>query len=315
MKRVLLPIAAAALAAAILPLTGDATGPFDTRLSPEQQIIQALNRLTFGPRPGQMEEVRRIGLNKWIELQLHPNQIPENPVLEAKLAPLESLRMNLAEVAKEYAPDRQMMTAMTQPFQQINTLLSDEQRRKVMTGTAEERTEVLKALDPEKRKQVLAGLPPNVIAYTPAFKQEAEEAVKARQEEARKESRRRNPQLADLLDPYQMVAAMSDDAEKLKALLASLDEEKRVQVAFLLPPKRLAELPELRRESQRRRQPRLVASEDLKEARVFRAIYSNRQLEEVLVDFWFNHFNVDIDEERGTGREFAKSGSRADREL
>jgi uncharacterized protein (DUF1800 family) len=31
----------------------------------------------------------------------------------------------------------------------------------------------------------------------------------------------------------------------------------------------------------------------LKEAKVFRAIYSNRQLEEVLVDFWFNHFNVD----------------------
>ena len=49
----------------------------------------------------------------------------------------------------------------------------------------------------------------------------------------------------------------------------------------------------MRREGQRRRTPRLVASEDLKEARVFRAIYSNRQLEEVLVDFWFNHFNVD----------------------
>ena len=41
------------------------------------------------------------------------------------------------------------------------------------------------------------------------------------------------------------------------------------------------------------RTPRQVASEDLKEAKVFRAIYSNRQLEEVLVDFWFNHFNVD----------------------
>ncbi len=37
----------------------------------------------------------------------------------------------------------------------------------------------------------------------------------------------------------------------------------------------------------------MVPSEDLKEARVFRAVYSNRQLEEVLVDFWFNHFNVD----------------------
>jgi uncharacterized protein (DUF1800 family) len=32
----------------------------------------------------------------------------------------------------------------------------------------------------------------------------------------------------------------------------------------------------------------------LKQAKVFRAIYSNRQLEEVLVDFWYNHFNVDV---------------------
>src|ERR1700684_4683832 len=84
MKRVLLTIAAASLAAAILPFSGDATGPVDKRLSTEQQIIHALNRLTFGPRPGDVEEVRRIGLAKWIELQLHPNQIPEHPALEAK---------------------------------------------------------------------------------------------------------------------------------------------------------------------------------------------------------------------------------------
>jgi uncharacterized protein (DUF1800 family) len=31
---------------------------------------------------------------------------------------------------------------------------------------------------------------------------------------------------------------------------------------------------------------------DLKDGKVYRAVYSNRQLEEVLVDFWFNHFNV-----------------------
>ena len=31
---------------------------------------------------------------------------------------------------------------------------------------------------------------------------------------------------------------------------------------------------------------------DLAEAKILRAVYSERQLEEVLVDFWFNHFNV-----------------------
>ncbi|MGA3240235.1 MAG: DUF1800 domain-containing protein [Bryobacteraceae bacterium] len=295
MKRALLTVAAASLAAIIFPHSGDATGPFDKRLSPEQQIIHALNRLTFGPRPGEIEEVRRIGLTKWIELQLHPNQIPESPALEAKLKPLETLRMDLAEVVKEYTPNQQgmMMAMMAPPFESINTLLSNEQRRKVMNGTAEERTEVLKSLDADKRKQVLAGLPQNVVSFTPEFKQEAEEAQKMRQEEMRKEARLRNPQLADLLNADQMTAARSGDKEQVTALLASLDQDKRIEVAYLLPPKSLAEIPELRREGQRRRTPRLVASEDLKEARVFRAIYSNRQLEEVLVDFWFNHFNVD----------------------
>jgi uncharacterized protein (DUF1800 family) len=236
-----------------------------------------------------------MGLAKWIELQLHPDQIAENPLLAAKLKPLETLQMNLAEVIKEYTPGQQgtMMAMVTPgPLESLDTLLSNEQRRKVRNGTAEERTEVLKSLDADKRKQVLAALPQNVMSYTPDFKKEAEEAQKARQEERRKEARLRNPQLEDLLTPDQLTAAKSGDGKQVTTMLASLDRDKRIQVAALLPPASLAEIPELRREGQRRRTPRLVASEDLKEARVFRAIYSNRQLE-VLVDFWFNHFNVD----------------------
>ena len=41
--------------------------------------------------------------------------------------------------------------------------------------------------------------------------------------------------------------------------------------------------------------PQQVVAADLAEGKLFRAIYSNRQLEEVLVDFWFNHFNVFLD--------------------
>src|SRR5438445_13268180 len=75
-----------------------AAGSFNQKLSPNQQIIHALNRLTYGPHPGDVEEVRRIGLAKWIGLQLHPDQIPENPVLEAKLKPLATLNMSMADV-------------------------------------------------------------------------------------------------------------------------------------------------------------------------------------------------------------------------
>ena len=38
----------------------------------DQKIVQALNRLTFGPRPGDVQQVNAIGLKKWIDQQLHP---------------------------------------------------------------------------------------------------------------------------------------------------------------------------------------------------------------------------------------------------
>src|SRR5215831_14696847 len=293
MKRLQFTIVAAVTAVAFLGL-GQAAGPFNQRLSPDQQIIHALNRLTFGPRPGDVEQVRRIGLSKWIELQLHPDQIPENPVVETRLKPLTTLQMPLSQVVEEYTPRQQELgMALLAGNLSLNALLSNEQVRKVMNGTAEERTEVLKSLDPDKRKQVLAIVPPTVLEYTPVYKEEAAEAQKMRQEQLRVEARRRNPQLNDILNQEEVRIARTGDKDEFAALLARLDSDKRAQVASQLPVQRLAEFPDLRREGEFRRNPRLVASEDLKEAKVFRAIYSNRQLEEVLVDFWYNHFNVD----------------------
>jgi Protein of unknown function (DUF1800) len=93
MKRVVLAIVAAVLIVGAFLGLVHAAGSFNQKLSPDQQIVHALNRLTFGPRPGDVEEVRRIGLSKWIELQLHPEQVSENPALEAKLKPLATLGM------------------------------------------------------------------------------------------------------------------------------------------------------------------------------------------------------------------------------
>ena len=107
MKRVVLAIVAAVLTVGAFLGLVHATGSFNQKLSPDQQIVHALNRLTFGPRPGDVEAVRRIGLSKWIELQLHPDRVPENPALEAKLKPLATLQMRLAEVVKEYTPQAQ----------------------------------------------------------------------------------------------------------------------------------------------------------------------------------------------------------------
>src|SRR5581483_8429339 len=91
---------------------------FAQKLSKTQQIEQALNRLTFGPRPGDGAEVARIGLKKWIDQQLHPASIAENPRLEQKLQYMDSLSMSSAEMVRSY-PSPQLVKAMVagrEPF-------------------------------------------------------------------------------------------------------------------------------------------------------------------------------------------------------
>jgi uncharacterized protein (DUF1800 family) len=283
MKRSVLTVIAIGLVA----FPGNAGGPFQTKLSKDRQILQALNRLTFGPRPGDFEEVQRLGVDKWIELQLHPDRIPENPALETRLKPLESLRMQPEEILKEYPL---IPPGLVPP--NLNELLGNGQVQRVFNGSAEERKAFLATLDPNKRMQVLAIIGPQTFAGMPDLLKEAEDARKARQEEQMKETRRRMPPLSDLLNADQMNTAMRGNPEQLTALFNFLEPGKRQQVAAALPAQALAELPELRRLGMRLRQPQQVIASDLKEGKVFRALYSNRQLEQVLVDFWFNHFNV-----------------------
>src|SRR5581483_10566800 len=112
MTRRAIAFAAAALAAAFLLLPSQASGPFDRHLTPDREIVHALNRLTFGPRPGDVNEVRRIGLTRWMEQQLHPERITENPSLEEKLKPLESLRLGVRDLVAKYSPNMGMRVGM-----------------------------------------------------------------------------------------------------------------------------------------------------------------------------------------------------------
>src|SRR5579863_5525637 len=84
---------------------------FQKKLSKDEQILHALDRLTFGPRPGDVERLKKIGLKKWVFEQLHPDRMPENPVLEAHLQQLESLRMTPLEALQHY-PGPQMIRAI-----------------------------------------------------------------------------------------------------------------------------------------------------------------------------------------------------------
>ena len=74
-------------------------------------IVHVLNRLGYGPRPGDVEHVRQIGVAKYIDQQLHPERIKDE-ALDALLEPLETLRMTTtAEIAREYVIPAQQPSA------------------------------------------------------------------------------------------------------------------------------------------------------------------------------------------------------------
>jgi len=61
----------------------------------------ALDRLTFGPRPGEIQAVHDIGVNRWIALQLHPASIPEPAALTQALAALPNTQRSDAELYRQ----------------------------------------------------------------------------------------------------------------------------------------------------------------------------------------------------------------------
>src|ERR1035438_8867668 len=85
--------------------------PAISQMPEDQKLLYALNRLAYGPRPGDVEAVKKFGLDRWIELQLHPESLPDNPKLLVKLQPLDTLVLP-ADVMLESYPPPQLIRAM-----------------------------------------------------------------------------------------------------------------------------------------------------------------------------------------------------------
>jgi uncharacterized protein (DUF1800 family) len=246
------------LACAIALAGANTALQFSKQLPGKLKVEQALNRLTFGARPDDAEQVRKLGLKKWIDLQLHPERIPENPVLAEKLKTLDSLRMSSSELVRNYpAPQvvRQMVNGQV-PFPS----------------------------DPERRRMI------QKLVARAENKQGGKAEVSVPQQ----------PALRDLLSPEEVRSLRSGTPQQRVAALAALPAEKQDEVIAALPAGMRQGMfaiatPELRRKIELTQGPAQVVARDLAEAKLLRAIYSDRQLEEVLSDFWFNHFNIYLD--------------------
>src|SRR5258708_24205385 len=70
-------------------------------LTAREKAIHVLNRLGFGPRPGEVEKVLGMGIHSWIEQQLHPERIPD-PIVQGKLRDLPTLSMSTADLFEKF---------------------------------------------------------------------------------------------------------------------------------------------------------------------------------------------------------------------
>jgi uncharacterized protein (DUF1800 family) len=99
-----LSIAGALALSAIMPVVADTKSKAaGSSLTADQKIIHLLNRIGYGPRPGDVARVKQMGIDKYIDLQLHPERI-DDPTIEPKLANYPSLKMSLTEIQEKYPP-------------------------------------------------------------------------------------------------------------------------------------------------------------------------------------------------------------------
>ena len=239
---------------------------FQKKLNGDQQILHALDRLTFGPRPSDVAQVKKMGLKKWIDLQLHPERIRESANLEAKLEPLESLRMSPLEVVQHY-PAPQMLLAIAQG-------------RQPMPEDPLLRASVQRMMQRYKARRDSPG------QGAPNFDPNAE------MEPARR--------LNEVLNPSELLILRGGSQDQKRALLANLPPERLEEMLIAMPRPQRQQLVAIAPVQARRtimllNAPQQVVAYDLLDAKLLRAIESNRQLAEVLDDFWFNHFNVFYD--------------------
>jgi len=234
------------------------------QMDQRKQAVHVLNRLAFGPRPGDVDHVTAIGVDNWIDQQLHPDKIDDG-ALDARLSPFRTLRMNTHEIVENF-PSEQMVKAIADGRQSPP---SDPQKRAIYQAQLE------RYQNKEDRKQQTAVAGPDKMADDERFLR-LQERMNADQ------------RVEDLLD-------MPPD-ERMKTLLKMSPEDQRVVTDSLQGDKRDEFLegmnPRQRETVGAINHPQQVVNNELVEAKLLRAIYSNRQLQEVMTDFWFNHFNV-----------------------
>lgn len=227
-------------------------------MSDDQVILHLLNRFAYGPRPGDVERVKQMGVSAWLKQQLQPKTIDDS-ALDRRLDAYPAMKLSLDDLVVRY-PNEAVIR------KNLNG------RETGVPGDAGERA-IYADMEAKYREKVNgkkngdAGDAMNANPPAPP----------------------RNFDIAGLLadtapNRFKFLLGLStDDSRDLRGeltnpqrehLMDGFTPEQREQVAALII------------------NPRQVVVSEIEQTKLLRDIYSERQLNEVMTDFWLNHFNV-----------------------
>jgi uncharacterized protein (DUF1800 family) len=242
-------------------------------LSQRDRVVHALNRLTFGPRPGDVDRVMAQGLDKWIDQQLHPEHISDAQ-LDARLAAFPTLKMSPKQMVENFPPP-QVIKAIANGRM---SLPSDPEKR------ARYEQELQRYERRQARKQDSQS--PNAEPQQDRAMPQDSASISNEKNDEREDVTTLSHSFMNMPEEDRAQALQQMDPATRRAVVLSLGPAQREQLLGSLSSQQrhgIRELPG----------PQEVVVE-AGEAKLLRSVYSERQFEEVLTDFWFNHFNVFI---------------------
>jgi uncharacterized protein (DUF1800 family) len=300
---------------------GQHTSTSPKALDNDERILHALSRFSFGSRPGDLERVREMGLEHWFELQLHPATM-DFTELDRRLNEFPAMRLSTSQLLLAFpsgpiirqAADGKLPVPNTPILRIIyNDQIAFQKEREVKK--AEKKAEAamppasaknassvtiaapaVPAMGTEMSTGTMASANPAMASETqpessmaPAAMMAQGSAGKPRVVEA--ESAHPLPDDAEILailalPPKQRVTRLlAMSPEKLESFRQNLKGQQRAQLFDKMAAGEREVVADLEN-------PSKAVIDELKEQRLTRDVYSPAQLQEVMTDFWLNHFNV-----------------------
>jgi uncharacterized protein (DUF1800 family) len=260
-------------------------------LTEEERATHALNRLTFGPRPGDLDRVQAIGVKKWIEMQLNPEQMDDS-LLEARLQSFPAMHLGQPDLIQAF-PSAAAVRAVADgkiplPTDRVelaiyqNQVFAYEERRQKQAQEAARQPAAEPVL--ADGAKAVAAANESVMADAMALEDVAS-SPSITVHEQKLYADLASTQIVNLSPDQRLGRLVSMKPGQLRGFMKGLTPEERTQLTAGMTAQQKETVIALLN-------PTLLVAGELLQTRLLTDIYSQRQLQAVMTDFWLNHFNV-----------------------